>query len=55
MKLLNKMVEYREFNRKFPIIMPAHVLADVGDGRVMVLNADGDVKVLKKSDVRVMR
>lgn len=55
MKLLNKDVEYRDFNRKFPVIMPAVVLADVGEGRVMVLNGEGAVKVIKKSELRVMR
>ena len=55
MKLLNKDIEYRDFNRKFPVIMPAIVLADVGEGRVMVLNGEGDVKILKRSEIRVMR
>lgn len=54
MKLLNKMIEYRDFTKSFPIRMAAEVLADLGDS-VMAMNEEGTVLVLKKSRFSLVR
>lgn len=54
MQLRNKDIEYREFSKSFPVRMPAVVLADVGNNRVLIVNGEGEVKLLNKNEFRVV-
>ncbi len=54
MKLRDKMIQYRDYSGTYPIRMAAVVLAEVGTDSVMVMNEEGDIKVIKKSTFRVI-
>lgn len=54
MQLRNKDIQYNDFSKTFPVRMPAIVLADVGEKRVMIVNGEGEVKIIRTNQFRVV-